>query len=716
MYRLISVQYDTIFGSPLAYLSSIERMGAIMKLFLYVLISFFLNPIFVHAEPEEKLEQKLERTTGNNTLQTQLSKNVYRQEPYEDTYPIEVPYQEDETYYIDVPYQEDETYYVDIPYEEQESYTDYEEYWDRERICHTDYVNECRSERVCHTEYEQECRDERICHNNPSDRQCEMVEECGTNAHGERICKTRKVCHDVPGREECKVVPRCERRPIESCNYENVCHQVPRERCDYESVRKTRPVTKWRTVTKYRQEARTRTVTKYRQEARTRTVTKYRTEYVCCKTYYRQVYDHQETLSIKINIPETASLDNGEKEFIQVELITTGTTPDVKLDFSDTIYGYKIRSQNKKAGQIEIDLELIPKYQSGDLAEKTIQNLNLKIDQKHSTLTWVDQGVKRKINTTYKYQIFDKETMQLITEAVIASTGRKDNAVPLQTSLNLYNDYIIHLQVYRTGIILDKEVNFIKKSEYLFERLDSENYGRSTISNFATSETVTEFIVSMQDQGFDERFITQYVLNIKNAATEIVVHEKNILAKDVIDTKTKQVKIKVPIAALADKETYQVSIQIYRSGKILTKEVNFLLTTTYDRSLNKELFTNPATIHNLRISGDSAETFVEFIDEAPAHDAVETKYTISLVGPGGFLGLKREQFFSKSINKKDFAGKKIKLNLVKDLGLEVGKANRHLQPNATIDFNLKVERMSSRFEGGRAHIIQKTVKQKLIEN
>ncbi|MEN0059656.1 MAG: hypothetical protein AAGB31_12525, partial [Bdellovibrio sp.] len=64
----------------------------------------------VHAAtPTETVQQQLTRSAKDGlSLQGRLTKNLYRQEPYEANYTVKVPYEATETYYVDVPYEEQE--------------------------------------------------------------------------------------------------------------------------------------------------------------------------------------------------------------------------------------------------------------------------------------------------------------------------------------------------------------------------------------------------------------------------------------------------------------------------------------------------------------------------------------------------------------------------------------------------------------------------------
>ena len=160
----------------------------------------------VRATPSELKSVTFVRTVQSApTYQNRLLKNEYRQETYQET----------------------EKYYVDVPYQDTEEYTDYEDYYQNEYVCHN------------YTDYE---------------RQCRHVRECNNILFGERPPGTGPAPYPGPRPE-----PRPEPRPPQ-CYDREVCENIPvtRQRCGYESVRHTREVRRTREVTRYRREERTR--------------------------------------------------------------------------------------------------------------------------------------------------------------------------------------------------------------------------------------------------------------------------------------------------------------------------------------------------------------------------------------------------------------------------------------------------------------------------
>lgn len=457
------------------------------------LLSFLFLISFLNLAQAEVTQKQITRTKQSAMeLSADLSKDIYRSEPYQSEYEVQIPYEVEETYY------------EDVPYEEQEAYTDYESYYENEYVCHTktDYENECHNEQRCETrtEYENvcgyerqcrtingpdECHSERVCRPSPGREICENVEECGTNAHGERICKTRRVCHNERGPDDCHEENRChpgssreecsneyvcrqEPRERQECRQEQVCRQIPHERqeCGYEQVEKTRSVTKYRTVTKYRKEARTRTVTKYRTETR------------CCETRYRDVFDHTAQLKVNVVFPAGSELEGNESETLLVKM-TAENQGTFKIQQS--IFGYTIQSESVANGVLRLILALAPKYQAGDLGQATIQNLSFVENAKKAQIQFVDSGLRPRVQTQYQYQILEKETERVIEEGTLGSTGSQDVVVKGKEILNPDLAYFVKISVTRTGVVLAATETFLVTADKIKGQLKPDDFANKAL-------------------------------------------------------------------------------------------------------------------------------------------------------------------------------------------------------------------------------------------
>lgn len=413
---------------------------------------------------QEQLVQIIERTEASaNPLEATLIKNRYRQEPYEANYEVQVPYQTTETYYEDVPYTTTETYYEDIPYTERESYTDYDQQCSQEYKCDNRPREHCGYENVCHTVPDRQCRQERLCRPVPGQQRCQEVEECGTNALGERICKTRKVCDREPDREDCDYVERCDNSSRQECTQERRCETRYENECGYESVCRSVPVTRYREVTKYRQELRTREVTKYRQEARTREVTRYRTEERCCVTKYKDVLDRQDILKVVIQMPVGSVLLPGEMEKLQVSLIDRNGILDVELKVLTEITNYKVIDKVIQGGTATLILEEIPVVIDTKLiGEKSVTGVKLKImENQDGVIVFSDEGKKGRTQTTYEMSVKDSAGAEVGALNVVAN-AEVAQKFTLPNKLSFNRDHILTVKVTRQGPSLQAPISFVK--------------------------------------------------------------------------------------------------------------------------------------------------------------------------------------------------------------------------------------------------------------
>jgi hypothetical protein len=378
---------------------------------MFTIASIGLCSSVYAATPAEKTAATLTRTAASGVQITEsLTKNIFRRESSQVPYTVQEPYETTETYTEQVPYQDTETYYEDVPYQDTETYQDSEDYTDNEYRCET------------------RTRDERVCHD-------------------------QEDCHIVPGRgddggprKECTTSPACENvsRPYQDCG--NV------------SVRKTRPVTRTRTVTKYRQEQRTRTVTKYRSEQRTRTVTKYRDKEVCCKTVTKDTFDHQQTLSVVVNFPADTALQGAEKESFTLEIAGDEAAPAVTFKVKDAVFGYSVAQAGMHGGAYEIDLARAPLYTPEQLGAATIKALTLQESAAGSSIRFKDEGLRARIDTAYSYQIHAVgATDMLATGNAVAKDAQV--VIPVTLQLEEMKEYQVDVRVVRQGLPLSANVD-----------------------------------------------------------------------------------------------------------------------------------------------------------------------------------------------------------------------------------------------------------------
>ncbi|MDG0817882.1 hypothetical protein [Bdellovibrio svalbardensis] len=380
-----------------------------------------LVAVSAHAEPNENIQQTITRTASQGQLlQAKLVKNAYRQEPYQDTYTVQVPY--------DVT----ETYYVDVPYQDQEAYTDYEDYYSNDYICR-DY-----------TEYEQRCRTVRECDNAPN----VGIERAAVD---DVIGRPRDPGADpgpapYPGNGGGGPIRPDPRPPI--CRDRQVCESVPvtRQRCGYEQVRHQRAVTKYRTVTKYRSEARTRTVTRYRNEER------------CCVTRYHDVFDHQWGLDVQVQFPQGTELNSAEVEKFKIELIGSEAAPDIRMTPVSTVFGYKVANKTVERGLVTITLEQVARYKDEDLREKSLQNFTAVPTPAGLMYKFIDNAIYPRVASRHQLEVQDAITHEVVTQSEMRPHLQSQVNGDLAVNWDYTRNYEVVLRVHREGMVLENGV------------------------------------------------------------------------------------------------------------------------------------------------------------------------------------------------------------------------------------------------------------------
>lgn len=428
------------------------------------LVSILFTTLFAvsaHAAPSEVSQQTLTRTAANGLiLQSKLVKNAYRQEPYQASYTVQVPYQDTETYYVDVPYEVTETYYVDVPYQDQEAYTDYETYYTSDYVCH-DY-----------TDYERQCHTVTDCDNVPHSQ----IQHADL---GNVIGRPRDPGGDPgpapynpgggggggggggydPGPAPYPGPSNPGPRPP-VCHERQVCENVPvtRQRCGYEQTQHSRAVTKYRTVTKTRSEARTRTVTKTRSEARTRPVTKYRDEDRCCVTKYNTVFDHQWSLNVQVQFPQGTELNANESESFKVVLGGTEVAPDVTVTPVSTVFGYNVVSKEVANGVVTLVLTQVARYKGDDLKEKSLQNFSAVVTPAGLMYRFFDNAIFARVTSHHQVIVQDAVTHEVVMQSDVRANSQREVSGELAVNWDFTRNYEVVLKVHREGTVIDSGV------------------------------------------------------------------------------------------------------------------------------------------------------------------------------------------------------------------------------------------------------------------
>jgi hypothetical protein len=695
------------------------------KMKIKTISSYLLSILFCLSSLQAKAAQEsatLTRTAASGAkLEAQLSSDVYKSVPYQDTYEdqeayeaeedytVDVPYQAEESYYVDIPYQDTETYYENVPYQDTETYyekipyTEQESYQDTETYYENEY--QCRNR----TEYRQECSTERVCSRQPGENKCEMVEECGTNIRGERICKSRKVCNSEPDRENCENKNVCKNVPYDKQECSNV--QVPRTRSvtkfrnvtRYREEARTRTVTRYReesrtrTVTKYRQEERTRTVTKYRQETRTRTVTRYRTVTKCCVTRYRDEFDHTWNLNVQVLLPAKTTLFANEKEQFKINLTGSEEKPDVTLEVLSSIYGYKLGRKDIRTGSGVVELLLTPKYNQQTLGEKLLKSVEIMGDDDNSLNEIVinDKGIVPRVNTAYRYRIIEAQSKQAVAEGEFTSETAQGSevSVKLAEAIPADSDYIIQTSATRSGIVLEKSFSFSVTKEVRFNRWDGSRFDERTIKALSVTEENDNTLLSFVDDGAHAKLTTVYKIAILSKEGK-EISSQVLKASDVLDS-NKKASIILDASAMALQEDLVVSMMVQRSGKRLEQPVEFSLQTNRT-FLSLDDLKDRKKLSDLGLLGKSSSTKLVFQDQIIDSNKVKTEYRLTITRRGGFLNLQKKIMATITFSQEKLARQGLNLSgYLSQLGVSSSSLENYMTSNSTIYLDMKITRKNA---------------------
>jgi hypothetical protein len=492
------------------------------------------------AEPAQSPRQTLTRTEQSGLqLGTTLTKNIYRQEPYQAEYTERIPYE------VEAGYTDYEEYYEN----EYQCHTEYEQQCSHENICRSVPDRECRQEHVCRSVPDRECHQERVCRPTPGRENCQMVEECGTNALGEPICKSHKVCTSEPGGEDCDYVERCSSTSRQECGYEErcssttrqecsneyQCRQVPRERCGYESVRKTRPVTKWRTETQYREETR------------------------CCVTKYKDVFERQDALQLKIKFPQGTELVAGETEQFEAEFLGEAGRADLGLKALTSVFGYKIANKSIQGSNALVELALVPRFTEEQVGAASIRGVSIDAGQ----LSFADKGNQARITSVYSARLIDRSSGAVIATASGQATAKEKVSLPIAGNLIEDVEYKVVLQVTRTGLVLPKgKIQFIVEAVIPFERINPADFTREDlVSQPDIQGSEKNAILVFKDRSPKHKAVkTAYRIELVRPAGFLgtkreIMFEKNIDREQISQASDGTVKLKLTTDLGLDRKT-----------------------------------------------------------------------------------------------------------------------------------------------------------------
>lgn len=630
------------------------------------------------SDADDTESQQLTRNQASGlVLKGQLSKNIYRTEQKQESYEVDVPYEEQVEYTVDVPYEDTEVYEIQVPYEDSETYEEQVPYEDQEAYeeqipyevneayeeqipyndtetyqdTETTYTTEHRCENV--TDYRESCSTERICRRNPvQEGTCVSERVCRTDRNGKEVCFDQKKCNPSTGGDEvCIDKDVCRREPYTRQECRNV--QVPhtqtvtktrtvvryRTETRYHTVTKYRSETRYRTVVRYRTETRTRTVTRYRTEERTRTVVRTRQETRCCKTETRvrketkccitrevQVLDHVFNLPYVIRFPENAKLEADESEIVTSTLQGSENSPDIDVHIDSKVLTYKIdKSVNKNEAQIVLTVE--PHIDSKDMGEGTISEFKALYHPDGYIITFKDVAVFRRVDTKYRIQILDPDKKVVLAKEETA----KSQSVRIQTDIQLDESklYTIQVATARSGIVLKKAVQFVTNGKLEIGKYGKEEVGEQTVSEISVVDKALKKILTFEDKGHINKIETKYLVSIVNADLEKVVLEKELLAKDVL-SKDRKVEVDITSALEDTRPTYRVVLSVTRTGNLLKEQIQFRKLTEVKAQIDLESLKNPALVSGIEIKGYGKQAVISIVDKAAVTKLVKNTYAVVL--------------------------------------------------------------------------------------
>ena len=532
------------------------------------------------SEPNEIKTQKLVRTKDSGfSLITQLSKNTYRQEQYQVPYTVEVPYQVEETYTEKVPYT------VEVPY------TDYETDYRNEYRCHdvTRYRDEYRCENVTRyrdeyrcenvTRYRERCENKQECYLVPGKPgECREVEECGTNAQGQRICKTRRVC-DSNGepQRQCQNRQVCEREPYtdRECRTERIPYtdreckneRIPytEQECNNVSVPYQKPVTKYRTETRYNDVTKTRTVTKYRTEDR------------CCRTETRTVFDKQLQFNVELRFPDNTILNDQEKDSIQVKLKQVSPV-SIEIENLNSIHNYKIANSKVTGDNVVLELALQPHLNLTNAGVQTIELTRIDVNKNTDLLDIAIKDLLQnsKVNTAIKIDLIDQSNQSLIESLTPTKT---DDLYRAQSTYKIQKNMKINVivKVIRTGIVVENQslqfaiTKKIDRTELTDEDLQKLNDKNQIILSSETTNPAISITISDLTT-ISEHVQSKYILTLGVQHSSLKNGQRVVLIKDKVLNKLGTYQINDLLSA-QDIKTY------------MKKGYNFGFQVVVDRSV-----------------------------------------------------------------------------------------------------------------------------------
>ncbi|MGZ3712184.1 MAG: hypothetical protein ACXVBE_10515 [Bdellovibrionota bacterium] len=191
----------------------------------------------------------------------------------------------------------------------------------------------------------------------------------------------------------------------------------------------------------------------YQQVAHTRQITKWQN--VCRdEPYDYEVYDHTWEIPVQVIFPAETVLREGEQEKISFDMDGSERKPKVTIDQSKAIFHYAIQSSVWANNLLTVTLVSKPYLNAKDVGAKNIGAAFLEFNEASTTLRVEDKFSRIRVTTSYKATLTDRKSKAVVGETSELVRDGNYFKAKLPGALDSSKDYVLTLNVHRTGIML----------------------------------------------------------------------------------------------------------------------------------------------------------------------------------------------------------------------------------------------------------------------
>lgn len=634
--------------------------------------------VLAAAPPEQEVVQ-LSRDMGSPLiLESNLSKNMYRQEPYEAEYTESVPYETTENYYESVPYE------VDEAYEDTEYYTDYE--------------NVCRDVPY----QERTCRNEQECTGGRRERRCTTTPVCGHGRLDKYLLGFIEMAHARPGRGGGNGPDDGSSGGGPSLGDDSARRDEERRRNEEENRRRGDEERRRGDEERRRgeEEGRRRGDEERRrgeeerrrgeEEGRRRGEEERRRR---DEDEGRRRGDEErrrgEEERRRRDDEERRRCRNVEKcEEVEVE---PGGCRTVERCRNQTRYRNECRMENVTKSRTVTKYRRVTKYRD-ELRQRTVTRY---------------REVTRCCVTRYR-DVFDHQLQVktlLIFPAETALVGNETEKFKISLAGDDANPQI-KVSVISSVFGYAPEVKYLGGNQFqvhmnLKAKLSAKDFGKDKISALAVIADGTSNFIQVRDLGTRSRFVTTYEAKVLDAKTNAV------LAIAAWQTLSEQRNHEVKLTTAAGEAgtallikpatKIKIALKVQRSSLLLDQPVSFESTAagTVAKALEYDTkpFLDSKLVGKIVVTGKLAAAVLSFVDSTKNNAEVVSRYTISVsTMDGTLIG---SSVHARKDLKADTSGR-YKLALKKDMGFAADKLAL-LKTGAEISVDMEIERSGRRF-------------------